>query len=586
MTIQPRPEYPRPQLQRENWLNLNGEWEFEYDDCDAGKKEKWFQTGKAFSKKIQVPFAYQSKLSGIGDTSFHDVVWYKKQVVLPECFNGKRVIIHFGAVDYQADVWVNGQHAAYHQGGHTPFKADISDILIEGENSIVVRAEDFSTDITLPRGKQYWKEKPEVIWYTNTTGIWQTVWLESVSEKHIDEVRFTPHVDETEIEIQAFIKGYEIQDKLDLKVHISFEGNVIAEDLYKLKAKTEARRIKLHEFSEHHLSHLWSPETPFLYDVHLKLISEDKVIDEVKSYFGMRKVSIENGKFFLNNRPYSMKLVLDQGYFPDGILTPPSEETIKNDIELTKAMGFNGARKHQKVEDPSYLYWCDRMGLIVWGEMANALDFSESYAEKFAAEWQEVVKRDYNHPCIAVWVPLNESWGIPKVLTDVQQQNHAMAMYYLTKSLDTTRLVVSNDGWEHVKTDLCSIHDYEWRKEILEDRYSTAERALHTLNTDFRYRKVYANGYCYSNEPIIISEFGGIAFKKSHQDGWGYSGAANEEDFLNRIKAVVEPFKNSTVVCGFCYTQLTDVMQEINGLLTYDRTPKVSIEKIKQIISG
>ncbi len=585
MTKLSRPEYPRPQLRRMDWFNLNGEWEFEIDDCNIGKKEKWYKGGKTFTKRIQVPFTYQSVLSGIGDTSFHDVVWYKKHFALPDNFKNKHVVLHFGAVDYEADVWINGQHVINHQGGHTPFKADITDVLDEGENTIVVRAEDFSDDITLPRGKQFWKEKPEAIWYVNTTGIWQTVWIEPVSDIYIENVRFTPYIDETEIKVQTFINGYDYFDNLYLRLQISFEGQTIVEDTYKVNSYTETRKIRLHEFNEHHFTRLWSPETPHLYDVILKLVSGDKVLDEVYSYFGMRKVSVENGKFFLNNRPYYMRLVLDQGYSAEGILTPPTEEAIKKDIELTKKMGFNGVRKHQKVEDPLYLYWCDKMGLMVWGEMANALDFSEDYVSRITNEWQEVIKRDYNHPCIVVWVPLNESWGLPKVLTDVQQQNHAMCMYYLTKSLDTTRLVVSNDGWELVATDLCNIHDYEWREEILEKRYSTVENALGDLNTDYRQRKIYANGYSYSIEPIILSEFGGIAFKKTETEGWGYSGAVDEEDFINRLKSVVNPIKKSPILSGFCYTQLTDVMQEINGLLTYDRQPKIDLNKIRKIIA-
>jgi beta-galactosidase/beta-glucuronidase len=580
----PRPDYPRPDYVRQDWLNLNGEWEFEFDDSRIGVKEKWFQSTIRFLNKIQVPFAYQSQLSGIEDVSFHDVVWYRKQFVMTEDISFKRTILNFGAVDYMADVWVNGQHAVTHEGGHTPFKTDITNLIVEGENTIVVRAEDFSTDITLPRGKQYWKEKPEAIWYTNTTGIWQTVWLESTSEKYIEKVEFTPFVDTTEIEIQYFIEGYKKGDILIMKTKISFEGDVVIEDTCQINAKAETRRIRLQEFNEHHLTHLWTPEKPYLYDVQLTLLSESNVLDDVKSYFGMRKVSVDNGTFFLNNRPYYMKLVLDQGYFPGGNLTPPSDEAIRKDIELTKAMGFNGVRKHQKVEDPRYLYWCDKMGLLVWGEMANALEFSAEGAKKMMKEWQEVIDRDYNHPCIVAWVPINESWGIPKVMTDIQQQHHAMAMYYITKSIDETRLVVSNDGWELVKTDLCNIHDYEWKEEILKDRYSSIEKALTVLNTNFRSRKVYANGYFYENEPILVSEFGGIAFKMTDQEGWGYSGAIDEVDFLNRFKAVVEPLKRSPVVKGFCYTQLTDVMQEINGLLTYDRMPKVPLEKIREII--
>lgn len=579
--ILPRNEHPQPQFQRENWLNLNGQWEFDFDDERIGNKEKWFEIDKVFSKKILVPFVYQSELSGIGKNEFHDVVWYRRKITLPESFYGKRVILHFGAIDYQADVWVNGQHVIFHQGGHTPFKVDVTDVMEEGENVIVVRAEDFSTDITLPRGKQYWKERPEAIWYINTTGIWQTVWMEAVSDIFIEKVKFTPIVDSTEIQIQTFINNFDSAKDIRLKVNISFNEEDIVEDIYKIKAKTETRVIRLHDFNEHHVARLWAPETPFLYDVKFTLIVEGEEADEVKSYFGMRKISVNGDRVFLNNKPYYMKMVLDQGYYPEGILTPPSDEAIKKDVELTKSMGFNGVRKHQKVEDPRYLYWCDKMGIIVWGEMANALDFSEEYAKKFVTEWQEVIERDYNHPCIVVWVPINESWGIPKVSTDVQQQHHALTMYHLTKSLDTTRLVVSNDGWELLETDLCNIHDYAWQANVLEERYKNAENACAAIPWT---KKIYTSGFKYNGEPILITECGGIAFKKSDVEGWGYSGAVNEEDFLARFKAVVESLKKSSIIRGFCYTQLTDVMQEMNGLLTFDRKPKVPLEKIREII--
>ena len=583
MTVLNRNEHPQPQFQREIWENLNGEWEFEFDDHRVGDKEKWFLSEKSLTKRIQVPFVYQSELSGIGNTEFHDLVWYRKKITIPTNFSGNNIILHFGAVDYLADIWVNGQHKISHQGGNTPFKVNITNDVVQGENVIVVRVEDFSTDITLPRGKQYWKEKSEAIWYTNTTGIWQTVWLEAVPDISVEKVRFTPFIDTTEIEIQSYINGYKNLENLQLQISIYFDGEAVIQDIYGVKSKVETRRIKLNEFNEHHVSHLWTPETPFLYDIEFKLLWDGIMIDKVKSYFGMRKISVENGKVCLNNRPYYMRLVLDQGYFQKGILTAPSDEDLRKDIEMTKALGFNGARKHQKVEDPRYLYWCDKLGLIVWGEMANALDYSEDYVKKISGEWQEVIERDYNHPCILVWVPLNESWGVPKILTDSKQQQHALAMYHLTKSLDSTRLVVSNDGWELVKTDLCTVHDYEWRSEILGKRYKTVENAIGEMPAG---RQIFVGEYQYCGQPIVVSEFGGIAYKNVEENGWGYSGAVNEEDFLNRFQSVVGSLKDSDTIQGFCYTQLTDVEQEMNGLLSSGRVPKVPIEEICKIIKS
>ncbi|WP_308637650.1 glycoside hydrolase family 2 protein [Paenibacillus silvisoli] len=578
-----RTDYPRPQFARHQWESLNGEWEFEFDDDRIGSKEQWHKGQRALTKRIQVPFAFQSKLSGIADNDFHDCVWYRKSFRVPDAFAGKRTILHFGAVDYEATVWVNGQFAVRHEGGHTPFHADITDSLQAGDNWIVVQATDYSHDLALPRGKQYWLKDSASIFYTRTTGIWQSVWMEAVSPVHLERVRITPDVDRNEVTIRAFLAGYAPTDSLQLKVAISAGGQKISEDQYSVLTAQESRTIKLRDFNEHGLGRLWSPEHPNLFDVTFTLLRNGEVVDEVESYFGLRKVSIENGRLCLNNRPYFMKMVLDQGYFPDGNLTPPSDDAIKQDVLLTKAMGFNGARKHQKVEDPRYLYWCDKLGLIVWGEMANAYDYSETYAKRFANEWQEAVERDYNHPCIVAWVPLNESWGVPNIQIDAQQRQHALAMYYMTKSLDATRPVVSNDGWELVKTDLFNIHDYEWRGEVLQDRYSTAEKAVSALPAN---RQLSVGGFQYEGQPILVTEFGGIAFKKSEQEGWGYSGASNDEEYIERVNNVVKPLLESPVVQGYCYTQLTDVEQEINGLLTYDRQPKVPVEIIKAINEG
>lgn len=578
MTIkQPRPEYPRPQFARDDWLNLNGVWEFDFDDSRTGLQEKWYHD-HSFSRRIVVPYCYQSARSGIEETDFHDVVWYRKQFVLPDYDAGKRLLLHFGAVDYWATVWVNGEFATQHEGGHTPFAADITDLLQAGENVIVVRAEDDSRDVTIPRGKQYWKEESEGIFYTRTTGIWQTVWLEPISETHIEYVNFTPNLDQNEIKIQAAVQGWENKANVRLNVAITFDGQLVTNDTIQINHHVEIRSISLHD-SEH----WWSPENPHLYDVSLELVVDDETADEVNSYFGMRKISVESGQICLNNRPYFMKLVLDQGYFPDGLLTAPTDEDLRRDVELTKQMGFNGARKHQKVEDPRYLYWCDRLGLLVWGEMANAYHYSVAYVRRMMHEWQAVIGRDYNHPCIVAWVPLNESWGVPNILVDEAQQQHALAMYHLTKSIDDTRLVISNDGWEHVKSDICTIHDYEWRKDVMEDRYRTAETAM---NAQPAKRWIWVPGYESKEAPIIVSEFGGISFKKSDWDGWGYSSASDEADYIQRLADVFHPLLRSNAVQGYCFTQLTDVEQEINGLLTYDRRPKVPVDTIYDINQG
>lgn len=582
-TEMPRPEYPRPQFVRNDWMNLNGSWEFEFDDDRIGTLNNWSKGDITFNRQIQVPFAYQSKLSGIGDHQFHDLVWYKRSFTIPSDWAGRRILLHFGAVDYLASAWVNGRLIAEHEGGHTPFHADITEALHEGDNVLVVRAEDFSRDVTLPRGKQYWKEDSASIFYTRTTGIWQTVWMEPVSETYIRKLVFKPNIDTNEIQIRSFLNqlppGAEVKAKMD----ICFKSEFCSSTVISINQLEEVRTIQLNDFNYHGQGRWWTPEKPNLYHVTVTLIVNENELDRVDSYFGMRKISVESGKVMLNNRQYFMRLVLDQGYFPDGNLTSPSDEAIKQDIMLGKSMGFNGARKHQKVEDPRFLYWADQLGYLVWGEAANAYDYNEDYVRKFTREWMQILERDYNHPCIVAWVPLNESWGVPNIVVDQRQQQHALAMYHMTKSLDDTRLVITNDGWEHMKSDLLTIHDYGWLREDLEERYATLEK---TLGPKPHKRQLLVGGTIYEGQPILVTEFGGIKFKKSDWEGWGYSAAENEEDFLKKLADVVDPMLQSPFVQGICYTQLTDVEQEINGLLTFDRVPKAPIEEIKKIFSG
>ncbi|WP_425436258.1 glycoside hydrolase family 2 protein [Paenibacillus rigui] len=582
-----RNEYPRPQFVRNEWMNLNGEWAFEFDDNRVGEQAGWGAGNHPFTQQIQVPFCYESKLSGIEDKGVHDVVWYQRSLRLPDDWKGRQVVLHFGAVDYAASVWINGQFITKHEGGHTSFSVNITNSLHAGENVLVVRAEDYARDLSLPRGKQYWKDKSEAIFYTRTTGIWQTVWLEAVSVLHLDHVKMTPDIDQNTVQLRTFVNGLEscMGSDVKLRIRVSFKGEELVEQVIRIHSNIDNCTVQLPDF-DYHFSRpdrWWTPEHPHLYDVHFELSQNGQIVDQVTSYFGMRKISVEKGKLCLNNHPYFMRLVLDQGYFPEGLLTAPSDEAIRQDVELTKSMGFNGARKHQKIEDPRYLYWCDRLGLLVWGEAANACALNETYIRRLTQEWQEAIERDYNHPSIVAWVPLNESWGVPNILTDAREQHHANAMYYLTKSLDPHRLVISNDGWEHMTSDLLTIHDYEWREHVLIERYRTVDNAIQSRPAE---RQLHVGKTLYQGEPILVSEFGGIAYKKSEWEGWGYSGADNDQDFLQRLAAVVDPLIASPVVQGFCYTQLTDVEQEINGLLTYNREPKVPLEDIRKIIGA
>ncbi len=589
----PRPEYPRPQFRRKDWTNLNGEWSFTFDDAGVGLAQGWQNVtledlrsdGSPFDRQIVVPFCYQSKLSGIGETAFHDVVWYARAFEHTPA-GDERLLLHFGAVDYRATVWVNGAQVASHEGGHTPFSADVTHALTGGDNILIVRAEDPSRDVTIPRGKQYWKEKSEGIFYTRTTGIWQTVWLEPVGYRRIDTIRLTLNVDTASVGVEVSVRG--IEPGMSLRATVELDGDRVLEDTISLRSSLVERTLPLLRRGEApdtpHLADwpgpaLWSPEHPNLYDLQLELLDRGgEVLDHVDSYFGMRKIEVKNGKVLLNDRPLYQRLVLDQGYFPEGILTAPTDEDLRRDVELAKEMGFDGARKHQKVEDPRWLFWADTLGFLVWGEMANAYQYGPAYVRRMTAEWQEAVMRDYNHPCIVAWVPMNESWGVPNLASDRSQSEHLLTLYHLTRSLDPTRPVVSNDGWEHAITDLCNIHDYR-DAEALAKSYTTPESAIAAEPAN---RPIYVPGYAYRGEPILITEFGGIAFS-GEGEGWGYSTVADADEFLARYETLVAALLSSEPVQGFCYTQLTDVEQEINGLLTYDRKPKADLVRIREI---
>ena len=555
----PRPEHPRPDMMRDDWLSLNGSWEFEFDDADHGVAEQWYARSKPFSRKITVPYCFESSLSGIQDTSFHDVFWYRRTIQVPHAWGTRRVILHFGAVNYEATVWVNGQWAARHQGGQVGFSVDITDYLNGGNNSITMRVWYPSTDLSMPRGKQYWKPKSERIWYTRTAGVWQPVWMEAVDAIHVERLRITPDVDQSQVSIEAILS--KSAPNLKLRTSIRMGDELKAQSEVACESDRPVALLKLQE------QQLWSPEHPNLYDLMVEVVQDGKVLDTLHSYFGQRKVSVHDGKVYLNNAPYYLKLVLDQGYWPQSVLTPPSDEAMQYDIRMTKAFGFNGARKHQKVEDPRWLYWADKMGLIVWGEMANAQAYDDTYVRRFMDEWQEVVAEDYNHPCIIVWVPINESWGVRNILTNRAQQEHARAMYYLLHSLDQTRLVVDNDGWEHTDaTDLFTLHDYARTGDLITAKYKGLEGEHKTIPRNGR--EALAYGFDYNGTPILITEYGGIAYRigaPGSDKEWGYSGVEpTKESMLQRLDGVTSALRANPVIAGYCYTQLTDVEQEIN----------------------
>ncbi len=575
--------YPRPQLQRAQWTSLNGPWRFCYDDrCawqDPAAVADW-------PLEIRVPYPPESNASGIGDAGFHRACWYQRDVDLAP--GDDRVFLRFGAVDYAARVWVNGRLAMTHEGGHTPFAADITQLLDPGGRQVVtVRAEDDPQELTKPRGKQDWHLEPHALWYPRTTGIWQTVWVERVPRTYVDKIRWTPRVEGFAIGFEARVAGDPMPD-LAIELCLSLDGRDLARDRYRVVEGEVDRFIVLSDpgIDDFRNELLWSPERPTLIDAQVRLISGERVVDEFRSYTALRSVNTLRDRFMLNGRPYVLRMVLDQGYWPDTLLAPPDDEALRRDVELAKEMGFNGVRKHQKIEDPRYLYWADRLGLMVFEEMPSAYRFTRTAIKRTIREWTEAIDRDYSHPCVIVWVPFNESWGVPE-LTSVQSHRHAVeAMYHLTRTLDSTRPVIGNDGWESSATDIIGIHDYDANTEHIRQRYG-AEIEPEQLFDRRRPggRILTLDGYPHRGQPIMLSEFGGIAFRPSVRAGapatWGYTQAETEEEFAQLYEALLHTVIHTALFSGFCYTQFADTFQEANGLLTADRQPKIPISRIR-----
>jgi beta-galactosidase/beta-glucuronidase len=574
--------YPRPQLVRENWQSLNGQWKFTFDNDNRYQHPS---DPIEWTSEIEVPFPPESQASGIGDRGFNRVCWYQREFQMRA--EGQRVLLHFGAVDYQARVWVNGHLVAEHEGGHTPFFADISRALNEsGTQTVTVYVEDDPLDLAKPRGKQDWQLEPHSIWYPRTTGIWQTVWLERVSHTYIQKLRWTPHFDGFEIGCEALVCGT-LKDDLTVEVKILHNGKMLADDRYKVIGGEASRKISLSDpgIDDSRNELLWSPERPTLLDAEIILRDGEEVIDKVHSYTALRSAHIIRDRFMLNGRPYPLRLVLDQGYWPDTLLTAPSDDALRRDVELAKAMGFNGVRKHQKIEDPRYLYWADRLGLLVWEEMPSAYRFSPTAIKRLVQEWGEVIDRDYSHPCIIVWVPFNESWGVPNLTSTQAHRNAVEALYHLTRTLDSTRPVIGNDGWEASATDILGIHDYDANPENLQARYSATTQTQELFDRRRPGGRILTlDGYPHRGQPIVLTEFGGIAYAKERGAGdkkiWGYSQADTDEEFYNQYRRLLEVVNETAMFSGFCYTQFADTFQEANGLLFEDRTPKLPLEKI------
>ena len=567
----PRPEYPRPQFERTDWVNLNGQWTFEMDFGSSGEQRGWTNT-KGLSKKITVPFCPESELSGIGYTDFIPCVWYQRNINIPAEWNGKKILLHFGAADYETKVYVDGKMVGEHKGAGSSFNFDITSYVKAGQQAnLVVRVYDNLRGGMQPGGKQCTALYSAGCSYTRATGIWQTVWMEAVNEQALKNVFAIPDIDQQQLVVRP--EFYNEGNNNTLTVEVKDGKKTVAKRTSQASNQsTIVLPIKN--------AHLWSPEDPYLYDVKYTVKNaQGEVIDEVSSYMGMRKVHISGGYFYLNNKPYFQRLVLDQGYYPDGIWTAPSDEALRQDIEMSKAVGFNGARLHQKVFEERYYYWADKLGYLTWGEEASwVLNINNELAVRnFLTEWAEIVVRDRNHPSLVTWTPLNETWNA----TPGVYVRFVNDLYDLTKAIDPTRPINDASGDSHVKTDIWSVHDYTREPDKL--------IANHTIKAGVEpYRNMKDKDFLsnYAGQPYMVDEFGGLPWipKEERANSWGYGANIDTvEEFYSILEKEIDALKACKHVVGFCYTQITDVEQEKNGIYYYNRKPKFDTARVKAI---
>lgn len=570
-------EYPRPQLWRGNYTLLNGEWNFAFGD-DLSDDD--MMRGFADKMHINVPYTYQTKLSGIGIEERHDIVWYSRSVNIDESSLKGRVILHLEGCDYETFVWVNGMLVGNDKGGYHRLSFDCTSALHPGENIVTIKAcDDYSVE--KPRGKQRSRDVNYECWYTDTTGIYKTAWMEFVPSTYINGILTEADLDSGSVRIECNVFGASDGDVL--QADISYQGRSIAVGCEKI---SEGKAVLKLDLTDTEPLHPWDVFDPNLYEVSLAVLREEAQIDEAKSYFGVRKIETKNGKIYLNGKELYQKLALDQGYWRDGLLTPPSEDALVSDIIDMSDMGFNGVRKHQKVEDERFLYYADILGFIVWAEMPSMYKNTENSRRVFEREWLLAVDQQRNHPCVLVWVPFNESWGIEEILNDKIVQDFVNDIYYKTKSVDSTRPVITNDGWEHTISDILTIHHYEQDGNKLHSYFDSVEKCCADV-WQSHHKGAFAKGYGYNGQPIIISEFGGTAFvSDTTGENWGYGTGVNDyEEFYSRFASLIEAIDSLPYSCGYCYTQVTDVQQEVNGLLDFDHKSKFDKERIKAILN-
>ncbi|MFE7075124.1 sugar-binding domain-containing protein [Streptomyces sp. NPDC057620] len=584
--------HPRPQLVRDpDWRDLSGPWLFAHDDNDTGRSARWSDPSVTapFDRTVTVPYPPESEASGIHDTGFHPVLWYRRTVEMSRPGAGRRLLLHFGAVDHRAEVWLNGRPVGRHEGGHTGFTCDLTDALErDGEQVLVVRAEDRPLDATQPRGKQDWRRDPHVIWYHRTSGIWQPVWLEEVPDTHLTTLHWTPDVAHARVRAGLRLARWP-ETPLRATVRLTLGERLLAEQSVLVDGQETTFEVSIpalrHAQDLDDL--LWSPDHPHLVDATVVLSEPESGarVDHVTSYLGLRDIGWGDGVFLLNHKPCFLRFALQQGYWPASQLAASADE-LRRDVELAKEIGLNGLRIHQKIEDPRFLYWADRLGLMLWEEMPSAYAFGTTTVRRVVAEWTEALTRDLSHPSIVAWVPVNESWSVPNPALVPEQRHFMDGLYHLTKALDPSRPAVSNDGWEISAADIWGVHDYTQQAAVLRERYGHPGLRRGEITEPWPgAKRLLLDGADHRGQPVVLSEFGGATFEPAEGEEWfGYDTVATEQDFTERLASLVGAAVDSGLA-GYCYTQFTDTEQEVNGLFTADRKPKIPVEELFAILT-
>ncbi len=575
-----RLQHPRPQMIRENWMDLNGLWDFCFDDDNTGLTENAFLAEDFFDRQICVPYAYQTAKSLIGLNEDHPIVWYRRQLPVTRQ-NGRRYLLHFEAVDYACDVFVNDRHVFHHEGGHTPFTVDVTEYISES-STLYVRAEDFNRT-SQPIGKQSWKQENFLCWYTRTTGIWQ----QETGQQYLREVRMIPDIDNASLDLDMFVEG--AGQDTQICGFVRFRGQRITSFATAVKSGRARLSVDVSSEDANFRLHFWSPADPNLYDIEFEVLERGVLMDHVSSYFGMRDIAVKGNKVFLNNQEFYQRLVLDQGYWSDGGMTATPEQLLA-DLTKIREMGFNGARKHQKIEDARYMYLCDAMGLVMWAELPSFFEFSHISSENVMKEFHAFAAKHINHPSVIAYTLMNESWGVNEIYRDKAQQAFVNGLYWMMRSLDPSRLVIGNDGWEQTMSDIVAVHDYNSDSESLMASYPDIETAAAGSPSRTSLRHCFAQNHAYSGQPFMISEFGGVAYDtgtRSIDSSWGYGKRLEgQEAVLEKMAALCRAVHSIDGLCGFCYTQLSDVEQEVNGLLDHNHEYKFDPEAIRLMMAG